>query len=984
MKRRFQAARIPAYTLLAALAGASVLYYFQILENERYLVRRSFQTLAGMGEDILEKIESVDEAAENFCGPRQERCAAEGALAEYFARRVRDIEAFDPAPDLLTRVYPLKRPVTVGFRLDPFVGRVREKELLDSIVLADEKGKAIKSWRLLPGAVSIAPDLAERALRIEESQRGKPEGDVVFEGRAGGLPHRFLLHRFTIPAARWRPAVSAPACATPDGEEENCASRTPAPARLAKFGISPATPAGDRTVVLLGLISSERLRSESMQIPHSIALLLVFFVLLAITSMPLLQVQFMNARQRFSRMDLVGLVFGNVLAAALLTCGLLTTHFFYFEQRARTDRLLAALAAEIEDHLQAEVTAIRNQAEALSRQFQLVSAHGSRGGLRRASLLNCREPVAYPFFDTVIWMDGGGCQRAKWTTLKENTPFVSVREREYFRAARDGCHLWNFGDPARGFFVESMRSKNTAQLRSAVSIPVGSRRGCEGLAEGPPPGERDFVVATIVGRLMSVMEPTLPASFGFAIVDASGKILFHSVEGRSQRENFLEETDSDKRLRAAFLERRTEAVNADYYGRPHRVLVHQFTRLRGSPWTLLTFRDKSAGREAMVQVMTITGRMLLWFAIGLAVCVGLLFLLPRREPLECRWVNLMRRVWPDERRREVYVLTAAALVAYIAGMTAVFFLGTLWMKVMAAFVSLGALPAVVVAISWKPARGRLKSTGVPRSYWIMAYLTLIAAAVAPCATLYGAALEFEGEVQSRHSQLVLWKRLVERADRVARQFDARDMTLDAVLRAALVKRRLLTPLMSGPESGTRLLPDVYLAMSFRQSPWSPGEPLASGALTAFLRTKLAGYRGQYDRNSMESQQALAGRAPDGSWSWVAGAAGPELSSERSALRIASLPLPVAASLWTVLAWAGLAAVGAVWTRLCVYRVFYFDTDPSPWEQNIAASDEAEFEAIVRRFREKLTLAAPPAVSAGETAAGERDRTAAGAAGSARA
>ncbi len=973
MKQRFPAARIPAYTLLAAMAVLSVFYYFNIQQNERYLVRRAFQTLVDMGEDIAEKVESADEAAENFCGPGQKRCANGQGLTDYFVRRVRDVDAYEPDSGLLPRVYPLKEPVTLGIRLDPFKGRAEEKELLDALVVADEKGKPLRSWRLLAGAAALAPDAVERALKIEESQKGKPEGDVIFDGRSGGVPHRFLIHRITIPGVHWRQAGGAPACETPAGEEETCASRTPprpAAGPAAKTAAARPPQAGDRTLVLCGLIATERLRSESMQIPHTIGLLLVFFVLLAITSMPLLQVQFMNARQRFSRMDLVGLVFGNIVAAVLLTCGFLTMHYFYVHQRARTDFQLRALAGEVERHLTAEVAAIRGQVADFTRQFAAVTAKGARTGWRRASVLSCKEAVAYPYFDTIIWLDGKGCQRAKWTTLKENTPFVSVKDREYFKAALDGTRLWHSGSDPEGFFLESLRSKNTAQIRSVVSVPL---KPPEADGKAAPFDPSRIAVAAVVGRLMSVMEPTLPAGFGFALVDASGKVMFHSVEGRSQREDFLEETAGDSDLRSAFLERRTETVDADYYGRPHRVLVHQLAELKGAPWTLMVFRDKTASRDAMVQVITITGRLLIWYAIGLALVFGALFLLPVREPLECRWVNLLRRLWPDPRLDARYRVAVAVLLAVLLAMAAAVAWGPLWLKVAMAAVSLAALPAVVWAISAGAPDGPAIDTTVPHSYSTMAFLMLVVLAVAPSGAFYRAALEFESEVQSRYSQLSLWKRLGERADRVRKLFEGRDAAIEDSQRDGLVKRRLLTPLMSGPETGNRLQPDIYLAGSFRPSTWiEPAPAPPPGRVTRFLRDAMASYRGQYGRHSWQSQQALAGSGPDGSWTWAAGDGGyPELSSKASNLRLAAVPVPAPGKWRSLVALGGLIALGYAWTWLCARRVFFFDTDKGAWDESPPDAGP-EFEKTVQAFRDRIAGGKPKATAEPEAAEASPD------------
>ena len=46
-------------------------------------------------------------------------------------------------------------------------------------------------------------------------------------------------------------------------------------------------------------------------------------------------------------------------------------------------------------------------------------------------------------------------------------------------------------------------------------------------------------------RLLSLMDPVLPAGYGYAIIANDGKVLFHSDEANHLGENLFQECDED-------------------------------------------------------------------------------------------------------------------------------------------------------------------------------------------------------------------------------------------------------------------------------------------------------------------------------------------------------------------------------------------------------------------------------------------------------
>ena len=156
----------------------------------------------------------------------------------------------------------------------------------------------------------------------------------------------------------------------------------------------------------------------------------------------------------------------------------------------------------------------------------------------------------YPFFNSAVWIDPMGQQRIKWTTRPETSPFIPVEDRPYFRKVRDG-NLWTIpADPdgeasavGHEYSLELVNSRNTGENVAIISTSV--------------PGSK--WVSSMDTRLVSLVQTVLPAGYGYCIIDAEGKVLFHSQEVKNLEEHFLEECSYDSTLRSALLSRPTDS-----------------------------------------------------------------------------------------------------------------------------------------------------------------------------------------------------------------------------------------------------------------------------------------------------------------------------------------------------------------------------------------------------------------------------------------
>ena len=310
-----------------------------------------------------------------------------------------------------------------------------------------------------------------------------------------------------------------------------------------------------------------------------------------------------------------------------------------------------------------------------------------------------RAPIdlsTYPYFDSVFWVTTGGNHGCANLPLREHAVLPrNLVDRGYFLCARD-C------DPEPVFLAGGAGGGSTEGVRFAEWAPreaSGDEAGGDGSSAGEvdegcvssfletaPPGSSpvclqsfldrttgesvaalaipgpssSFPVAALVTRLTSVGHPVLAPGFGFAIVEASGRVLFHSESRRDLSENFLKASDEDPLLESMLSERRGGHLSVHYWGRPSRVYVHPLT---GLPWSLVTFRNTYGLRVRNFELIYDFLNPFLLYLGGLLIAVLALWIFaPRRY---------RRFLWPSSRHLPLYRAVALATPVVVAAFAVV-------------------------------------------------------------------------------------------------------------------------------------------------------------------------------------------------------------------------------------------------------------------------------------------------------------------------
>ena len=424
----------------------------------------------------------------------------------------------------------------------------------------------------------------------------------------------------------------------------------------------------DRTWLICGLVPRKELVYKSLAISSALLFSLLGLLLLALLSWPFLKLRLLGETQRVCLFDVLLLGICSLLGVSIATLFVLDLWVFG-GLKEESSRQLEKLARAMEDNATTEIQAAYQVLTALEGETLTAQWKGQDEPNLRAAY-----PWAfsgYPVANTFMLLRQDGLQVYKGSINAKVPPRISVLERSYFKRARDG-EVWDLrklvasADPLRppgrsqDFVLESIVGWTSGERSAVLSKPAGPVRHAHGKET------HDIVAAALGIPMISLIDPVLPPGFKFAVVDNEdehGRVLFHSDSERNLTEDFLVETDYDRRLRSAIFARRAETMRVRYWGEDYIARVEP---MKGLPWTVVALKDLQVLRAVNVDWLSTT-LLFLIFYIG-ALATLLVIVAVARRSYRAEWI------WPDPRRHQDYLALACsyglALVGFLLAIRA--------------------------------------------------------------------------------------------------------------------------------------------------------------------------------------------------------------------------------------------------------------------------------------------------------------------------
>ena len=462
--------------------------------------------------------------------------------------------------------------------------------------------------------------------------------------------------------------------------------------------------------VLCGLRSSAALDWEALSLSFTFFIWSTAFFFVFWTSYKVLKIFLMNQRERLRLRELAELGFSLGLLTSVITLSLLQLNL---QLNNDTDARLSELGWQLSKNIHHELQQMSEQLTAwcsskgpLYRDLKDVDTNNKEiirndqsddHPLVGKTIDRTPEPDAYPYVENGFWTDDDGDQIVKWSTTPYVTPMIDISQLPI--DIHPSAHL--DGDP-RAFNFTSILPPNkleylaTFAMRTTDCAPAPDLKGIREDVSGGS--------AFLAAPPLSLVDPILPYGYGFALLDQTGSVIFHSDKTRNGRENFLIESDGSKELFAAiFAHSSSHSLPLSYQGRDYRALVVPMEGISQAPWSLIVYRDLTSVRTLDLQVMTVASTLLFLVLLGPAVIISIWCVI-RRPQFAPEWL------WPNPRRMATYVYQICLYTLLVILFLLLGFRGSSE----AILIACVAVPYGTLLLTWSCFRVRPAAAGKPR------------------------------------------------------------------------------------------------------------------------------------------------------------------------------------------------------------------------------------------------------------------------------
>jgi hypothetical protein len=481
--------------------------------------------------------------------------------------------------------------------------------------------------------------------------------------------------------------------------------------------------------VLGGAVPNAEVLQQALAVDTYFMALLIFLFLLGSLGFPFVKLIVLDQRERFRMHDVYLLYLSSAALLVLLTFVVLGLDA-YARWYSIADTGLKSLAKNLEHQFRTELSAVRDQLATYNQ--ELSELHSRRCEYLHGNWFNKEDDTfklpprdRHIYLETLTWVSPTGDQKWKLTANK-NAKNLSVAQRPYYRAARDK-NLFQIDGNGESFFLAPDRSITDGKFKTFISMRLKLKeKFCDTETQ-----EGDYIAVAVV-KLLSLDRVSLPAGYGFAVVNREGRVLYHSDARLSLRENILSEISDGSVVKALLYAGQKGFVKSRYRERPHEffflpVDIHPESPADRTVLHLAVFRDLSAERVTVAHA----------FMTSLAAAmVFLLFILPLGISFASRFKRRHWSVWlwPHGGLVRFYQqLTFVSLSVLVACLLLSHWVGEIVFLFMPA---LAAVSGILVCVSrnW-PAEARVKMEG---SFWQTSEIILLSLCIVivPSMTLF--------------------------------------------------------------------------------------------------------------------------------------------------------------------------------------------------------------------------------------------------------
>jgi hypothetical protein len=363
---------------------------------------------------------------------------------------------------------------------------------------------------------------------------------------------------------------------------------------------------GNNEWIIAGLLTDKRYNEEKNQLPAQVVLFLVTIVLITVLSFPWLKLYQMGSKDRLTLADAVSTV-----VISMLLVSLMFFMFFKYNVPFRTinePKEKSKLAAGIIKAFNRERDSAYHTLKGLDSLVDKAPHDIIDLGKQAMTFKNHDSiPVAQKIkgiaaglaIRQLYWLNAKGDEEINWNSDTVNGPHGNFINRPYFNVIQSGRPYLLNDSLTQPYYFDQLVSRTTSAFTTVISIPSTARLN--------DPGHYVAGMSFVVKSLQQVI---LPTGFQFAMIDNSGKVLYHSDVSKCLNENLLTEFSESDKLKSCLVARSEGFFSTGYFSNDYYVHVRAIS---GLPYFIVIFEDTGFKETRDMEVYSFTFSCMLLF-----------------------------------------------------------------------------------------------------------------------------------------------------------------------------------------------------------------------------------------------------------------------------------------------------------------------------------------------------------------------------------
>ncbi len=423
--------------------------------------------------------------------------------------------------------------------------------------------------------------------------------------------------------------------------------------------------------ILGGMLSKSRYVKERSQLPSNLLLMMVTFLIIIVVIFPWIKLYQMGSKDRLTLSDGI-----SSIVVAILMMSLLFFCFFKYNDDVRNNSISHSkevLHSAISDSFCTEISKhykTLKKLDSIRWQTNLGSIvnlfkdtmHVDRSFVGQAEInvnKNLDTATKKMFNDRsdsasirqVFWLDKTGQEKFNWTPDRLNAPHNNFSNRNYFKRIIHNSVFFLQDDLNKIYALDQVVSRTSGIFTTVLAIPSVDTLG-----------KKPCKVAAMTFGMHSLENVVLPTGYSFAVIDNSGKVLYHSIASRNLNENIQSEFSDSAAVSGSIHTHNATEFSTLYYGKSYYVRI---APIKNIPYSLVIFSDSSFSDTRDIEIYSFTFSMLVLFFIYMLILLFIIFLVSSRRSFFKKQTFDTSWVGPKTMFHKEYILSAAINVLII-------------------------------------------------------------------------------------------------------------------------------------------------------------------------------------------------------------------------------------------------------------------------------------------------------------------------------